>query len=409
MSKSAIIIGAGHAGVQAALSLRDEGFDGKITLIGEEAEFPYQRPPLSKAYLLGKVDEDGLALKGPEIYQQYDVELITGAPVTAIDPGQRRVALGSSAALDYDHLVLATGARQRRLGVAGEELDGIVHLRSLSDARTIAARLDRAPRVVVIGAGFIGLEFAAVGRAKGLDVIVVELGSRVLGRALSVETSQFFLNRHLTWGAHFIFGVGVDRFEGAAGSVQCVVLSNGVRLEADLVIVGAGVTPNTELASAAGLKIQNGVVVDAQMRTSDAAIWAAGDCAAHPNPYCTSGHTRVESVQNAADQARIVACGIVGKPEAYSAVPWFWSDQGDLKLQIAGLCEGHDKTVVRGDPASGAFSVFCFLGDRLLAVESVNRGPDHIMARRLLLRGVALSAEQAADESLPLKSHLAAS
>jgi 3-phenylpropionate/trans-cinnamate dioxygenase ferredoxin reductase subunit len=405
LNQPVVIVGTGQAGIQTALSLRDEGFKGEITLIGDEPSLPYQRPPLSKAYLLGKLDDDGLALKKPEVYKEYDLRFLTGVAVTKIDREQHRVLLHPSGSVHYENLVLATGARPRQLGVPGEDLDGVLPLRTVGDAKSIAARLPYVRKAVVIGAGFIGLEFAAVARAKGVDVTVVELGQRVLGRAVSEETSRYFLNRHMIWGTHLLFGAKVERIEGdSKRRVRSVVLSDGIRLEADLVIVGVGVLPNQELAEDAGLVVADGIVVDDHLRTSDPTIWAAGDCAQHPNSFCSGGVARLESVQNATDQGRLVAQGIVGGDETYQAVPWFWSDQGDLKLQIAGLSTGHDRTVVRGDPASGAFSVFCFKGDRLLAVESVNRGPDHILARRLLQQAVHVTPEAVADEGRTLKS-----
>jgi 3-phenylpropionate/trans-cinnamate dioxygenase ferredoxin reductase subunit len=404
MNLSAVIIGAGQAGVQTALSLRDEGFEGDITLINDEPDLPYQRPPLSKAFLLGKVDEPGLALKGDAVYRDYGVQLLSGVSVVRLDPASRQIHLNPEGVIGYDRLVLATGARQRRLNIPGEDLVGVVHLRSLSDARDIAIRLPDVRRAVVIGAGFIGLEFAAVARARDIEVTVVELGRQVLGRALSTPTASFFEDRHRTWGAQLLFGVKAVRFEGEAGVVRTVVLDSGLKLDADLVIVGAGAVPDTTLAEAAGLEVSDGVVVDTFMQTSDPAIWAVGDCARHPNRFCSTCWTRVESVQNATDQAKTAAAAIVGRPEPYAAVPWFWSDQGDVKLQIAGLSSGYDETVMRGDPASGAFSVFCFQNGRLLAVESVNRGADHVLARRLLQRSAPITPEQAADEHLPLKS-----
>ena len=408
MTVSAAIIGAGQAGVQTALSLRDEGFEGEITLINDEPDPPYQRPPLSKAYLLGKVDEAGLALKGEAVYRDYRISLLSGASVVRLDPARRQVHLNTEAVIGYDHLVLATGARQRRLNIPGEDLAGVVHLRSLADARAIAVRLPDVRRAVVIGAGFIGLEFAAVARARDIEVTVVELGRQVLGRALSAPMASFFEDRHRTWGAHLLFGVKAVRFEGKAGVVRTVVLDSGVELAADLVIVGAGAVPDTALAEAAGLEVSDGVVVDTFMQTSDPAIWAVGDCARHPNPFCSTRWTRVESVQNATDQAKTAAAAIVGRPQSYTAVPWFWSDQGDVKLQIAGLSAGYDEAVTRGDPASGPFSVFCFQNGRLLAVESVNRGADHVLARRLLQRAAPITPAQAGDESLSLKSLLPA-
>jgi 3-phenylpropionate/trans-cinnamate dioxygenase ferredoxin reductase subunit len=408
MTARVVIVGTGQAGVQTAFSLRDDGYEGEIVLIGEEPGLPYQRPPLSKSYLLGKLDETGVLLKGADLYGENRLILRDGVTVQAIDRPGRTVRLSSGEDLSYDHLVLATGARQRALGVPGEDLDGVLTLRTIVDARGLKARLEGVRRAVVVGAGFIGLEFAAVARAQGVEVTVVELAPRPLGRALSAEMASFFQERHRTWGVDFIFGALIEEILGKDGRVTGVRLKDGRDVPADLVLVGVGVLPNAELAADAGLLVDNGVVVDEHMRTTDPAILAVGDCATHPNPFSAVGPVRVESVQNATDQGRCAAATIVGLPQPYAAVPWFWSDQGDLKLQMAGLSTGHDAAVVRGDRAQGAFSVFCFKDGRLLAVESVNRGPDHVMARRLIAAQAPITPEQAADEALPLKSFLVA-
>lgn len=401
-----VIVGSGQAGVQTAFSLRDEGYEGDLTIIGEEPDAPYQRPPLSKAYLLGKLDDEGLLLKGRKLYDDYRIQLRAGVRVTAIDRAAKTVLLDDGDSLSYDHLVLATGARQRTLGVPGEDLGGVLALRTVADARALMARFSDVKRAVVVGGGFIGLEFAAVARTKGIEVMIVELALRPMGRALSAEMSRFFQERHIAWGSHFLFGTGVKAFHGEAGQLTRVELTDGVSLYAELALVGVGVIPNCELAAAAGLAIANGIVVDEQLRTSDPSISAIGDCAQHPNPFSAVGPVRVESVQNATDQGRCVAARLMGKPRSYDAVPWFWSDQGDLKLQMAGLGTGHDTAVVRGDPATGAFSVFCFKDSVLIGAESVNRGPDHVMARRLIGSHSKITPAQAADEATPLKTFL---
>jgi 3-phenylpropionate/trans-cinnamate dioxygenase ferredoxin reductase subunit len=405
VAKTVVIVGTGQAGVQAAFSLRDEGFEGRIVLVGEEAGLPYQRPPLSKAYLLGKLDDEGVLLKASQLYQDYRIELLDGVRAERIDREARRLELSSGDSLAYDHLVLATGSRQRRIDAPGSDLAGVLALRTLSDAKALASRLDAAERVVVVGAGFIGLEFASVARAKGLDVTVVELAQAPMTRVLSAEMSRFFHAHHVAAGVRFRFGVGVAAFEGG-DRLSAVELTDGCRLKAEFALVGAGAVPDVALARSAGLETADGVLVDETMRTSDPAIYAVGDCARHPNPFSAGGSARLESVQNATDQARCAAAAIVGLARPFDAVPWFWSDQGELKLQIAGIGTGHDLAVVRGDPKSAAFSVFCFRGGRLLAVESVNRGPDHVLARRLLAAGCSLSHAEAADQSLPLKSFL---
>ena len=403
-----VIVGTGQAGVQAAISLRDEGYDGALTMVGEEPGWPYQRPPLSKAYLLGKMDDEGILLRAPSLYADNRITVIDGLRVDAIERLERWVRLSDGRILDYDHLVLATGARQRPLPASGAELEGVLDLRTLQDAKALKARLDGGAKgAVVVGAGFIGLEFAAVARSLGVAVTVVEIADRVMARALTAEMSTFFQRKHEEWGVDFRFGVGLREIRGQT-RVQEVALGDGSFVDADLVLVGIGVMPNLELAEAAQLTVGNGIVVDELLRTSDPAISAIGDVALHPNRFSGTGPVRLESVQNAADQGRLLAGRLMGKAKPYDSVPWFWSDQGDLKLQMAGLSTGHDQVVVRGDPAAGAFSTLCFKAGRLIAAESVNKPADHIAARRLIQANAPLTAEQAADEATPLKVHIPA-
>jgi 3-phenylpropionate/trans-cinnamate dioxygenase ferredoxin reductase subunit len=396
------IVGAGQAGFQVAASLRDEGFGGRVVLIGDEPALPYQRPPLSKSYLAGQTGVDDLWLRPVEFYAKQQIDLIHGDAVTSIGRQARRLELASGAAIAWDHLVLATGARCRRLPVPGAELDGVLDLRTLADADTLRRRLD-ARETVVIGAGFIGLEFASVAIAQGAGVHIIEVTRHPMGRVVSAATSRFFTEAHTRWGASISLGVGVARILGGNGRVTGVETTDGQRLPADLVLVSIGVIPNGELAREAGLAVDNGIVVDRYLVTNDPAISAIGDCANFPTPFA-AGRVRLESVQNAVDQARCVAARIAGRPEPYEKVPWFWSDQGDLKLQIAGITTGHDRSVIRGDSAGGHFSVFCFRGDRLIGVESVNRPADHVVARRLLAGTPKLSPEQAADEAYDLRA-----
>ncbi len=400
-----VIVGAGQGGLQAAASLRDGGFDGRLLLIGDEPGLPYQRPPLSKAYLLGKADDESILLKPAGFFEDDRIELISDTRVAEIERGDRRVRLQSGATVDYDHLILATGARNRALPVPGADLDGVVSIRTLADTRRLQTLMDGARTVVVVGGGFIGLEFAAVAAAKGLKVFVVEAAPRPLGRSLSTEMSQYMTEAHIGWDVDFVFGTGIEAILGQ-GRVTGVKLSNGLSLDADIVVVGIGVLPNHELAQAAGLTVANGIVIDEHLLTSDPNISALGDVAEHASPYSITGRVRVESVQNAVDQARSIAARLTGRGAPYNALPWFWSDQGPLKLQMAGLSAGHDIAVVRGDRASGAFSVFCFADDRLLAVESVNQPADHMAGRRLLTTGATITPAQAADMDLPLKTLL---
>ena len=400
-----IIVGAGQAGFQAAASLRDCGFAGTITLIGDETEIPYQRPPLSKAYLAGGTDAAGLQLRPSSFFAARDIAMLTGERVTRIDRALGRVAVASGRLYPYDHLILATGARNRLLPGEGGALAGVLYLRTLADAAALKSRLDAAARhVVVLGAGFIGLEFAAVAARRGVAVTVIEMADRPLARALSPVMSGFFRAAHEAMGVGFRFGAKVVRIEGRDGHVAAVVLGDGQALPADLVVVGIGVVPNAELAADAGLPVSDGIEVDATLATPDPAISAIGDCAFHPSRFGRGASLRIESVQNAIDQGRCLARRITGQPEPYAAVPWFWSDQGPYKLQIVGIASPGDVTVVRGDPASGQFSVFCYAGDELHAVESVNRAQDHMAARRFLARHRGPTPAEAADPAFDLKA-----
>jgi 3-phenylpropionate/trans-cinnamate dioxygenase ferredoxin reductase subunit len=400
----AAIVGAGQAGFQAAASLRQEGFDGRIVLIGDEPVLPYQRPPLSKSYLAGDTGVDDLWLRPTEFYAKQQIELVQGGTVTEIRRADRRLRLASGSEITWDNLVLAAGARYRPLAVPGAELDGVLPLRTLADADILRRRLDEAHEIVVVGAGFIGLEFASVAIARGANVHIIEITLQPMGRVVSAQTSQFFTDMHLHWGAKVSLGTGVTQILGVNGRVTGVETTDGRCLSADLVLVCIGVVPNAELAGRAGLCVENGIVVDEYLTTDDPSIFAIGDCANFPTPF-SSGRVRLESVQNAVDQGRCVAAHIAGRPERYQKVPWFWSDQGDLKLQIAGITVGHDKVVTRGRPADGHFSIFCYRGERLIGVESVNRPADHVVARRLLASEPALSPEQAADENYDLRAH----
>ena len=398
------IVGAGQAGFQAAASLRDAGFPGRVVLVGDEPVLPYQRPPLSKSYLAGQSEADDLWLRAAEFYAKQQIDLVYGDRVTAIDRERRRVNLASGTEFAWDHLVLATGARCRPLPVPGSELDGVLALRTLADADALRQRLSDAGEVAVIGAGFIGLEFAAVAIACGARVHIIEITHHPMGRVVSEPVSRFFTEAHIGWGAEISLGTGVTQILGASGRVAGVETSDGRRIRAKLVLICIGVVPNAELARDAGLDVDNGIVVDEWLLTADPAISAIGDCANFPTPFAAD-RVRLESVQNAVDQGRCVADRLVGRVGPYQKVPWFWSDQGDLKLQIAGITTGHETSVVRGDPANRNFSVFCFRGGRLIGVESVNRTADHVVARRLLAGDPGLSPQQAADEGYDLRAH----
>jgi 3-phenylpropionate/trans-cinnamate dioxygenase ferredoxin reductase subunit len=399
---SIVIVGAGHAGVQAAASLREEGFAGAITLLSDDPELPYQRPPLSKAFLKGHIDHAGLPLRAEKFFLDHRIDLRLGEKAVRIDRSARRLELASGEVAPYDHLVLATGARQRALRAPGVDLAGVFSLRAILDAKSIRETIGDGRRVVVIGAGFIGLEIAATALALGGEVTVVEIAERPLGRAVSPAMSAFFLDAHKAFGATFHLGVGVSAICGEAGRATEVELSTGERLPADVVIVGVGVTAEDQLARDAGLDCANGIVVDTHLTTSDPAISAIGDCAQFPN-MTLNAPLRLESVQNATDHARTLARRLMGRPEPYNALPWFWSDQGDLKLQIAGLSHGVDMWVTRGDPSSRSFAMFGFRQGALAVVETVNRGADHMAARRLIAAGTPITPEEAADLTFDLR------
>jgi 3-phenylpropionate/trans-cinnamate dioxygenase ferredoxin reductase subunit len=399
-----LIVGAGHAGFQLAASLRQHGFGGRIGLINDEAHLPYQRPPLSKAYLKGEGRPDSLTFRPEKFYRDQNIELIADRAV-AIDRAARRLSLASGAALDYGHLVLASGARNRLLDIPNANLKDVLYLRTLDESEALRQRIASAQRVVVIGAGFIGLEFAATARAKGLEVDVAELGARVMARAVTAEISQFFQDRHTAAGIRIHLGVQATSIESDGVNVTGVSLSDGRHVPADLVVVGVGVLPNIELAAQAGLPVAAGIIVNEQLLTSDPDISAIGDCALFASPRF-GGSLRLESVQNATDHARCVAARLTGDARTYDGLPWFWSDQGPDKLQIAGLTTGYDQVVVRGDRKQNAFSAFCYKGEQLLGIESVNRAGDHMFGRRLLAANGSIRPEQAADAGFDLKSAL---
>jgi 3-phenylpropionate/trans-cinnamate dioxygenase ferredoxin reductase subunit len=400
-----IIVGAGHGGYQAAASLRQAGFSGRVCLINDEAHLPYQRPPLSKAYIKGAAGPESLTFRPEKFYQEQTIELIAGR-VVSIDRAGRKVLLASGETLGYGHLVLATGARNRLLDLPNANLPDVKYLRILDESEALRKIIPSKTRVVVIGAGFIGLEFAATARIKGLEVDVLELAPRVMARAVTAEVSDYFQHRHRQAGIRIHLGVQATSIEAEGGKVTGVSLSDGRHLPADLVVVGVGVLPNIELAAEAGLPVAAGIIVDEYLSTADPDISAIGDCALFASPRF-GGSWRLESVQNATDHARCLAARLTGDRKAYDSHPWFWSDQGDDKLQIAGLTTGYDRVVLRGNPAGKAFSAFCYKGEKLLGIESINRAGDHMFGRRLLGMDRSIAPEQAADESFDLKSALA--
>jgi 3-phenylpropionate/trans-cinnamate dioxygenase ferredoxin reductase component len=399
-----VIVGAGHAGFQLAASLRQHGFSERIALVNDEGHLPYQRPPLSKAYLKGTGAPDSLMFRPDKFYRDQNIDLIADRAVS-IDRSAKKLLLASGASLDYWHLVLATGARNRLLDIPNANLESVRYLRILDESEALRQRITSGQRVVVIGAGFIGLEFAATARAKGLEVDVIELATRVMARAVTAEISEFFQSQHTAAGIRIHLGVQVTSIEADGGKVIGVSLSDGRHIPADLVVVGVGVLPNVELAAEAGLPIAAGIIVDEHLLTADPDISAVGDCAIYASPRF-GGSLRLESVQNATDHARCVAARLTGDAKAYDGLPWFWSDQGPDKLQMVGLTTGYDSVVVRGDRGQGAFSAFCYKSGQLVGIESVNRAGDHMFGRRLLAANRSITPEQAADSGFDLKSAL---
>jgi 3-phenylpropionate/trans-cinnamate dioxygenase ferredoxin reductase subunit len=387
-----VIIGGGQGGFQVAASLRAEGFAEPITLIGDEPGVPYQRPPLSKGFLLGKQEQRHAELRPRAFYETQGITLVT-ARATGIDRAARRVALDSGEHVEYDTLVLATGARNRQL-----PHESVLYLRTLGEASEIRQRLAAAEDVVVIGGGFIGLEVAAAARTLNKQVTVIEGQDRLMARVVAPVVSEYFRSQHEAKGVDILLNASVDEIRERE-----VLLRESTRRPADLVIAGIGVVPNVELAREAGLPAGNGITVDQYLRTPDQRVFAIGDCAECPSIFA-EGCVRLESVQNAVDQAASVAKTIVGHGAAYAAVPWFWTDQYDIHLQMAGLPAGFDQVVTRGDPQTRRFSVFYFRGGRLCAVDSINRPADHLAARKLIGAHTTVSPDQAADENFDLKT-----
>ena len=377
-----VVIGAGQAGAALVAKLRSAGHAGPVTLIGEEAAPPYQRPPLSKAYLMGEMVEERLYLRSAEFYESHDIKLRLGQKVTAIDAVAKTVTVGSKT-LHYDHLALTTGSVPRRLPVAaGGDLGGVYTVRSLGDVDAMRPEFVAGRRVVIIGGGYIGLEAAAVAARLGLDVTVVEMAPRILQRVAAPETSDYFRALHGSHGVKILEGVGLDRLLGE-GRVTGARLTDGRELAADFVIAGVGIVPATALAELAGVEIDNGIKTDAHGRTSDPHIWSAGDCASFP---WRGGRLRLESVQNAIDQAEVVAENMLGAAKSYVPTPWFWSDQFDCKLQIAGLNTGYDTIVTRG-PDGEAVSFWYYKGDQFLALDAMNDPRAYMVGKRLLEMG----------------------
>ena len=396
-----VIVGAGHGAGQVAASLRQKKYASPVTMIGEETWLPYQRPPLSKKYLAGEMPAERLYFKPESFYDAQDVTTRLGTRVTAIDREAKHVVTDAGDKVPYDDLVLATGSRARTMDVPGIDLDGIHYLRGIDDVDGIRSGFADGRAITIIGAGYIGLEVAAVAATAGMKVTVVEMADRVMSRVVSVEISAFYQRVHREHGVDLRLGTTLDGFAGD-GRVDSVLLGSGERLATDLVVVGIGIVPNVELAAACDLPVEDGIVVDDHCRTVDPNIYAIGDCTVHPNALL-GRQLRLESVHNALEQAKTAAANICGEDLSYAQIPWFWSDQYDLKLQIAGLAQGYDDVVLRGDPADNAFACLYLRDGRLIAIDAINRPKDFIQAKPLIASGAMIEPTLLADVTRELK------
>ncbi len=401
MGQTVLIAGAGHGAGQVVATLKQKKFDGRIVLVGDEPYLPYQRPPLSKKFLAGELLPERLNFKPPGFYEEPGIELRLETTITGLDLGKRRREVEDGDAIAYDKLVLALGARARELDVEGAELPGVFYLRTIADVERIRESLDGSRRVVIIGAGYIGMEVAAVTRSLGHEVTVVEMTDRVMSRVVSPEISDFFQIEHTNRGVKLRLGTGVTALAGKK-RVKAVVTDDGNEIPADIVIVGIGIVPNTELASRAGLATDDGIVVDDHCRTSDADVYAVGDCTRHPNDIY-GRELRLESVHNALEQAKTAAANLCGVETRHRQVPWFWSDQYELKLQIAGLSEGYDDVVIRGNPAEQRFACLYLRDGRLIAVDAVNSPREFMQSKALIAEGRVLATEHLADPEVNLQ------
>ena len=397
-----VIIGAGHAAGQAAASLRQAKFEGDITIIGDEAHIPYQRPPLSKAYLKGEQGADKVYLRAAAFYEDRNIDLKLSTSATAIDTTAKTVTLDNGEALAYEHLLISTGSRPRKLSIEGSDLPGIHYLRTMDDVDGLRDGMREGANLVIVGGGYIGLEVAAVGRELGLNVHVLEMEDRILQRVTTPEMSAYYHQLHEGRGVNIHTNTGVTGFAGD-GRVQEVICGDQ-RFPADIVIVGIGIIPNTELAEAAGIHCDNGIVVDDHCRTSDPSVYAAGDCTNHPNPLLDR-RLRLESVPNAMDQARVSTANMLGDDKVYAAIPWFWSDQYELKLQMVGFSADGDTQVLRGDMDANQFAVFYLKDGKVVAADAVNSPKEFMLCKQL--GGKAADPDMLADPEADLKALLA--
>jgi 3-phenylpropionate/trans-cinnamate dioxygenase ferredoxin reductase subunit len=397
-----VIVGAGHGAGQVVAALLQKKFDGRITLIGEERWYPYQRPPLSKKFLSGELPAERLYFKPAHFYDLPSVDVVLDTRVASIDRDSKTLETTAGDVHRYDSLVLATGGRPRRLDVPGAALSGIHYLRGIDDVNGIRAEMSAGKRIAIVGAGYIGLEVAAVAATAGLDVTVIEMADRVMSRVVSPQLSAYYQDVHRGHGVDLRLSTGVIGFAGG-DRVEAVRLDTGTEVEADMVVIGIGIQPNTELAAGCGLAVSDGIVVDDHCRTDDPCIYAIGDCTRHPNSILGTD-LRLESVHNALEQAKTAAANICGTDSVYAQVPWFWSDQYDLKLQIAGLSQGYDDVVIRGDMASHSFACLYLREGVLIAVDAVNSPKDFLQSKALIAAHAVIDPGRLADASTELKN-----
>lgn len=399
-----LIVGAGHAGAALAASLRQQGFEGSVGMIGAEPDLPYERPPLSKDYLSGEKDFERILIRPESFWADKNIVIHLGQKVISVDPEQRKVQTDGGQTYSYGELVWAAGGDARKLACEGADLDGVLTVRTREDADNLAARLDSVQRVAIIGGGYIGLEAAAVLSKRGVSVTLLEVQDRVLARVAGEPLSRFFEAEHRSHGVEVRTGVSFDGLVGRDGKVEGVRLGDGSVVQADLVVVGIGIVPAIEPLNEAGADCPNGVRVDEQCRTNLPHVWAIGDCAFHANRHADGDDIRLESVQNANDMAKLVATVLVGKEGKYDVLPWFWSDQRDLKLQTLGLSLGHDEVVVRGDVSSRSFSVLYLKNGQVRAIDAVNSVKDYVQAKKLIIERSSINSAELANTDTELKA-----
>ena len=402
MNKKIVIAGAGHAAGQVIATLKQKKFDGHIYLIGEEAYLPYQRPALSKKYLAGELSTERLHFKANDFYNEPNFEVHLNTKIDKIEPTKKVIQSNDNLEFPYDTLVLSLGAHARHMDLPGVELAGVHYLRTIKDADKIREKFRPGRRLIIVGAGYIGLEVAAIAVQLGLEVSVVEILDRVMSRVVSAQVSEFYQKEHTGHGVKLLLSTGIKGFVGD-DHVSAVDLADGTQIPADLVVIGIGVVPNTKLAVDAGLEVSNGIVVNDRCNTSDPDIYALGDCTSHPNDVL-GYRLRLESVHNALEQAKTAAGNICGEDQKYAQVPWFWSDQYDLKLQIAGMSQDYDKTIIRGDPDSRSFSCLYLNDNRLIAVDAINRPKDFIQSKKLIANHAVINPTLLVDSNIELKN-----